>query len=40
LKVVAIGMRRLGVAPSARFFDADRIVGEHEMSLAAFGDVL
>ena len=36
LKVVAVGMRRLGMAASARVFYADRIVGQHEKSLAAF----
>src|SRR5208282_4994867 len=39
LKVVAIGMRRLGMAASAGIFDAHRIVGEHGQSLAAFGFV-
>src|SRR5271169_415143 len=36
LKVVAVGMRRLGMAASAGVFYAHRIVGEHEQSLAAF----
>ncbi len=34
LKVVAVRMRRLGMAASAGVFDAHRIVGEHEKSLA------
>ena len=34
LKVVAIRMRRLGMAASAGVFYADRIVGEHGESLA------
>jgi hypothetical protein len=34
LKVVAIGMRRLGMAASTGVFDAHRIVGEHGKSLA------
>jgi hypothetical protein len=29
LKVVAVGMRRLGMAASTGVFDAHRIVGEH-----------
>src|SRR5208282_556778 len=36
LKVVAVGMRRLGMAASAGVFYAHRIVGEHKQSLAAF----
>ena len=36
LKVVAVGMRRLGMAASAGVFYAHRIVGEHGKSLAAF----
>jgi hypothetical protein len=34
LKVVAVRMRRLGMAASAGVFYADRIVGEHGESLA------
>ena len=34
LKVVAVRMRRLGIAASARVFHAHRIVGEHGKSLA------
>src|ERR1035441_5873648 len=34
LKVVAVRMRRLGMAASARVFYAHRIVGEHGESLA------
>ena len=34
LKVIAVGMRRLGMAASAGFFYAHRIVGEHGESLA------
>ena len=36
LKVVAVGMRRLGMAASARVFHAHSVVGEHGKSLAAF----
>jgi hypothetical protein len=36
LKIIAVGMRRLGMAASARLLHADRIVGEHEKSLAVF----
>jgi hypothetical protein len=39
LKAVAVGVRRLEVAASARVFYAHRIVGEHEKSLAAFAAV-
>src|SRR5580704_342753 len=34
LKVVAVGMLRLEMTASAGVFDAHRIVGEHEVSLA------
>jgi len=36
LKVVAVRMRRLGMAASAGVFYAHRIVGEHGESLAFF----
>jgi hypothetical protein len=36
LEVIPVGMGRLGMSPSARFFHADSVVGEHEKSLAAF----
>src|ERR1035441_6040691 len=36
LKVVAVGMLRLGMAASAGVFYAHRVVGEHEKSLALF----
>jgi hypothetical protein len=36
LKVVAVRMRRLGIAASAGVFYAHRVVGEHEQSLAAW----
>ena len=39
LKVVAVGMRRLGMAASAGVLHANRIVGEHEKSLAVFAAV-
>jgi hypothetical protein len=29
LKIVAIGMRRLGMSASAGLFDVDRVVSEH-----------
>ncbi len=32
LKIVAVRMRRLGMAASARLFDAHRVVGEHGVS--------
>src|SRR5207237_1088170 len=35
LKSIAIRMRRLGIAASARFLDANGIRGEHSSSLAA-----
>ena len=35
LKVIAIGMRRLGKAAPARVFNAYRVIGQHEKSLAA-----
>jgi hypothetical protein len=40
LKVVAVGMRRLGMAASAGLLNADRIVGEHGKSLAVFEQCL
>jgi hypothetical protein len=36
LKIVAVGMGRLGMAASAGVFDAHRIVGEHGKSLAGW----
>jgi hypothetical protein len=35
LKVVAVSVRRLGIAASARLFYANGIIGQHAKSLAA-----